>query len=235
MVTSSAVVGSSAISRRGSQASAIAIITRWRMPPDSWCGYCAHAPLRLGDAHLAQHLDRARRSPRRCDEAAVQDQRSRRSAGRSVSTGIERGHRLLEDHRDLVAAHRRASRASVSASRSRPSKRIGPPTMRPGGDGDQPQDRQRRDALAAARLADDRQRLAGRDRERHAVDRAHDAVAREEMRLEVVDLEQRAAGRGCIGHIRRASRGSSASRRPSPSRLTASTVSDRKMPGNRIR
>ena len=38
IVTSSAVVGSSAISRRGSQASAIAIITRWFMPPESWCG-----------------------------------------------------------------------------------------------------------------------------------------------------------------------------------------------------
>ena len=39
MVTSSAVVGSSAISSSGSQASASAIITRWRMPPESWCGY----------------------------------------------------------------------------------------------------------------------------------------------------------------------------------------------------
>jgi len=39
IVTSSAVVGSSAISRRGLQASAMAIITRWRMPPESWCGY----------------------------------------------------------------------------------------------------------------------------------------------------------------------------------------------------
>ena len=38
MVTSSAVVGSSAISTLGSQASAIAIITRWRIPPDSSCG-----------------------------------------------------------------------------------------------------------------------------------------------------------------------------------------------------
>ena len=38
MVTSSAVVGSSAISSFGSQASAMAIMTRWRMPPDSWCG-----------------------------------------------------------------------------------------------------------------------------------------------------------------------------------------------------
>ena len=38
IVTSSAVVGSSAISKRGLQASAIAIITRWFMPPDNWCG-----------------------------------------------------------------------------------------------------------------------------------------------------------------------------------------------------
>ena len=39
IVTSSAVVGSSAISTFGLQATAIAIITRWRMPPESWCGY----------------------------------------------------------------------------------------------------------------------------------------------------------------------------------------------------
>ena len=38
IVTSSAVVGSSAISTAGSHASAIAIITRWRMPPENWWG-----------------------------------------------------------------------------------------------------------------------------------------------------------------------------------------------------
>ena len=37
-VTSSAVVGSSAISISGSSASAIAIMMRWRMPPENWCG-----------------------------------------------------------------------------------------------------------------------------------------------------------------------------------------------------
>ena len=35
MVTSSAVVGSSAISTFGLQASAMAIMARWRMPPES--------------------------------------------------------------------------------------------------------------------------------------------------------------------------------------------------------
>ena len=38
IVTSSAVVGSSAISSAGSHDSAIAIIARCRMPPLNWCG-----------------------------------------------------------------------------------------------------------------------------------------------------------------------------------------------------
>ena len=37
-VTSRAVVGSSAMSSAGPLISAMAIITRWRMPPESWCG-----------------------------------------------------------------------------------------------------------------------------------------------------------------------------------------------------
>ncbi len=38
IVTSSAVVGSSAIRIAGLHESAIAIIARWRMPPENWCG-----------------------------------------------------------------------------------------------------------------------------------------------------------------------------------------------------
>ena len=38
IVTSSAVVGSSAIRSDGLHESAIAIITRWRIPPENWCG-----------------------------------------------------------------------------------------------------------------------------------------------------------------------------------------------------
>ena len=38
VMTSSAVTGSSAITRSGRHASAIAIITRWRIPPESSCG-----------------------------------------------------------------------------------------------------------------------------------------------------------------------------------------------------
>ena len=38
VTTSSAVVGSSRITTWGSSARAIAIMTRWRIPPDSSCG-----------------------------------------------------------------------------------------------------------------------------------------------------------------------------------------------------
>ena len=36
--TSSAVVGSSAMMNSGSQTVASAMVSRWRMPPESWCG-----------------------------------------------------------------------------------------------------------------------------------------------------------------------------------------------------
>ena len=57
MVTSSAVVGSSAISTLGLHDSAMAIMTRWRMPPENWCGIAVRASLGLGNADAAQHLD----------------------------------------------------------------------------------------------------------------------------------------------------------------------------------
>jgi hypothetical protein len=38
IVTSSAVVGSSAMSTSGLFTSAMAMATRWRIPPENWCG-----------------------------------------------------------------------------------------------------------------------------------------------------------------------------------------------------
>ncbi|MNI66259.1 hypothetical protein D3C73_1218120 [compost metagenome] len=48
MVTSNAVVGSSAISTRGSLAIAMAIITRCRIPPENSCGKAFSRSLGLG-------------------------------------------------------------------------------------------------------------------------------------------------------------------------------------------
>ena len=58
---------------------------------------------------------------------------------------------------------------------------------------DQAQDRIGGDGLAAAALADHRQRLAFADLERDAVDRAVDAVRRAEVGLQILDFEQRHA------------------------------------------
>ena len=74
IVTSSAVVGSSAMSTSGSLAIAIAIIARWRMPPENSCGYCSRALAGLRDADEVEQLDRAARRAR---------PRSRRGAPRS--------------------------------------------------------------------------------------------------------------------------------------------------------
>ena len=44
IITSRAVVGSSATMSSGSQARARAIIARWRIPPENWCGNSRSAP-----------------------------------------------------------------------------------------------------------------------------------------------------------------------------------------------
>ena len=160
-VTSSAVVGSSAISTFGRHASAIAIITRWRMPPDSSCGYWSSRRAGSRDVHGVQHSIARRRAsaPRRRSRVR---RGSPRSAGADRQHRVERGHRLLEDHRDLAAAHARASRARQSAARSRSAEpdraaRRCAATAR-----QQPHDRKRRQRLAGAGFAGEAQRLAGR-------------------------------------------------------------------------
>ena len=50
--------------------------------------------------------------------------------------------------------------------------------------------------LPRAGLADDAERLAALERERDAVDRAHEPAVGLEVRLEVGDLEERPVGRG---------------------------------------
>ena len=162
IVTSSAVVGSSAISSRGSQASAIAIIARWRMPPESWCGYSSKRCSGAGMRTCAQHLDRARPWPRARPTRPVPQQRlddlladgegrvQRRSSapGRSSPCRCRAG----------PAASRLRQRRPARGPRSGSSRRRCGPAGR-----HQAHDRQRRHALAAARFADDGQR-AGRPR-----------------------------------------------------------------------
>ena len=116
-MTSSAVVGSSAISSVGLQASAIAIITRWRMPPESWCGY---SPARRSGSGMSTRASISIA----CRRAAARPRplMQPHDLGDLLADGehrVEAGHRLLEDHADLVAAHARASPARTARSRSR--------------------------------------------------------------------------------------------------------------------
>ena len=142
---------------------------------------------------------------------------------------VQARHRVLEDHRDLAATDRAQLRvAHVRELGAVEARAAGGDAAGARQDAEQ---RERRDALAAARLADDAERLAGRDVERDAVDRVDDAAARPEAHLEAVDLEQRRARR----HARPRSFGSSASRRPSPIRLNPSTDSTIATPGKMAR
>ena len=82
MVTSSAVVGSSAMMRSGSHMSAIAIITRCRSPPESWCGYCRSRPSApVIPTFSSSHTARSR-------AAAALVRRWRRSASTSWSPTV---------------------------------------------------------------------------------------------------------------------------------------------------
>ena len=169
IVTSSAVVGSSAISSFGSQASAIAIITRCRMPPDSWCGYSSSRRSGAGIRTSSQQLDRAARAPSRRDSPRcfVSTSPICRPTLKTGLSDVIGSWKTNEICRPRTWRRRRGG----SASRSTPSK------MRPAADhrrlGQQPHQRHARDALAAAGLADDPEHLARRERERELVDGVH--------------------------------------------------------------
>ena len=117
---------------------------------------------------------------------------------------VERGHRLLEDHRDLVAADaahlllRKAGEILAAIEQLAADDAAGAL-------GEQPDDRERGHALAAAGLADQPERLAILDVEGDAVDRAHLAVAGEEGGAQVVDpQERRHSGISPVSEYRRA-------------------------------
>ena len=96
--------------------------------------------------------------------------------------------------------------------------------------GQEAHDRQRGDALAAARLADDPERLVRRELEGDPVDRVDPAGRRRELDPQVLD-GQEPLGRRILERDQRFSRGSSASRNPSPSRLKPRTDRTIAIPG----
>ena len=103
IVTSSAVVGSSAIRIFGSHASAIAIITRCRIPPESWCGYSSSRRSGAG-MRTRSSSSIARRRAARAREVEVPLAAPPPICRPTRERGVERRHRLLEDEGDLAPA-----------------------------------------------------------------------------------------------------------------------------------
>ncbi len=130
MVTSSAVVGSSASSRAGSHSSARAMPTRWRMPPDSSCGNCfsraSGSPMPTRRSSSPARSSAARRPSPVCQRRISVSWRPMDSTGFSEVAGFWK---IIAMRRPRMAA----SRAGGAASRSSPSNTMRPAVIRAGG------------------------------------------------------------------------------------------------------
>src|SRR5437667_1885704 len=188
-------------------------------------GVVIHPFLGVGDPDEPEHLDGAGpRGPAR--QVLVHDSRLGDLIAHREHR-IERRHRLLEDHRDLVAADG-AQVTGLEGEQVAPfelDEAAGADVT--GGLGDQAENGERRDRLAAPRLAHDAERLTRLHLEGDAVDRARRAAALlgDEVGLEVTHAEQG------LGHTA-SLRGSSASRSASPTAFSAITTSEIASPGN---
>jgi len=153
---------------------------------------------RIGDADLAQHVERTveRRAP---PEPFVEPQR----LGELLAHGkdrVERGHGLLEHHRDQATAQATQLGLGKGQDVEGPAAGWGEADGAPFDPAalalDQAHDRQGGDRLAGARLADDRQRLARGDSEGDTVDGGRTPRATAEGDLEPLDLEKGGAQAG---------------------------------------
>src|SRR5690606_11212432 len=137
---------------------------------------------------------------------------------------------LLEDHRDVVAAHP-AQAAVVEVTDA--ALTDGDPPTRAGVLREEPEGRHRRHGLAGAGLTDEGDDLPGLDVEGDPLDGVDGAELRAEADVEVAEGEDRLAG--LLGDAHQSlflfCRGSKASRRPSPMKFTLSAMPRMKMPG----
>ncbi len=178
----------------------------------------AQAPPRLGQADLGEQFLGARQGLPPA-QPQVQGERLAELVGHAQHR-VERAHRVLE-HAGDVAAAQRAQRGRRRREQVAPLE--GDAARALGVVGQQADEGHGGDALARARLADQRHRGVGGDVEGDAVDRLHAARpaalgAEAERHAQVGDGQQRRAGRGggrAGAHSSPRSFGSSASRRAS--------------------
>src|SRR6266699_3732064 len=136
---------------------------------------------------------------------------------------IEGRHRLLEDHGDVIAPnflHLLVGQCHEVLV-TKPDMAASDPAVLL----QQPHDRQRRDALPRARLADQAHGRLGRDGQVDPIDRLDRSAVNVELGVKVLNPEE-------VGHR---CRGSSASRIPSPTRLMQSAVMTSAVAGKKTR
>ena len=183
------------------------------------------ALLGVGDVHLSQRLDADGARFLLAGVGPVQPDRFQELGVDRVHRA-ERGHRLLEHQRDLAAADGahllavRFERCQVENLRV-PARGRAPEQDLAGDDlagaVEDAQHRARRDALAAAALAHDAERLAGRHVEARAIHRHHGALVDREVGVQVAHLQdRRRAGAGGGPRVRRVRRSGSAGARDEP-------------------
>ncbi len=103
---------------------------------------------------------------------------------------VQRGHRILEDHRDVLAPD--TPQLPVGQLQQIPSFEPHlPPDDAPGRLRDEPQNAQHRDALARSRLTHHAERLAGIEVVAHLVHGVHHAVIGVEFGLQLADRQDR--------------------------------------------
>src|SRR5690606_2945636 len=180
-------------------------------------GIGAEAFLRALQAHQAQQFQSAGARLRPA-HAAVQHQGLADLPVDGVQR-IERGHRLLEDDADAVAAHLAQGRL-VGADQLAPvqahaAARVPRLRIR-----QELQDRERGDRLARAALADQRERLALVDVERHPPHRLERAALDLEVDRQILHFEQ---AHGAPTQ-RKVLRGSKASRTASPMKISSDSI-----------
>ena len=189
---------------------------RWRRPARELVRVGAVAALGIGDAHEPDQLE--------CPLARLRcalpepDVRGLRDLLAHAHDRIQRCHRLLEDHADVVSAQ---LRERLRGERLAVEHDLAAGDLRPAWQ--QAHDRAQRHALSAAGLADEAQRPSARDVQADAVDRLDDAARRRDLDAQVAQRENR---------LGRRHSGASRSARPSPSSERPSPVSRMAMPGN---
>ena len=197
MVTSRAVVGSSAIITSGSLAIAIAITIRCRWPPENSCGKSSTRRARVRDPDELEQLDGLLVRFFLVHVAAGPDGLGDLPA--HGEGGVERGQRILRDVGDRAAADLREilfrlpdqllALAADRAGDARAARQ-------------QAKHRERDGGLARPGLAHDPDGLAATEGEAHATDGPHVAVVRREGHRQVGSRKHgRVSGRNVVGHV----------------------------------